>query len=82
MQRGMNARNDAIPLAGLILPKQAGGRVPWTVFAIEQPTPAGIVSIEEPKWFAECASKMHHRGIHGNDQVQIFDQRGSVRKVM
>ena len=35
MQRSSDARNDVVPLAGLILPKLAGSRVPGTVVAIE-----------------------------------------------
>ena len=69
MQRGMDAGNDVIPLAGLILPKQAGGRVPGAVLAIEQPTPVGIVTIHQPKWFPKCTGKVRHGGIYGNDQV-------------
>ena len=35
MQRSLDARDDVVPLAGIILPKQTGGRVPGAVFAIE-----------------------------------------------
>jgi hypothetical protein len=35
VQRGH--RQGRYPVAGIILPKKAGRRVPWAVFAIEQP---------------------------------------------
>jgi hypothetical protein len=40
-QGSMNVRNDVVPRARLLLPKQADSRVPRAVFAIEHPTPVG-----------------------------------------
>ena len=45
MQCRPNSGNDVTPLARFILPKQTGGRVPWAVFAIAQPAPTGVVTI-------------------------------------
>src|ERR1700722_19204116 len=33
-QRLMNARDDVVPRARLVLPKQTGGRVPWAIVAV------------------------------------------------
>ena len=30
---------------------------------------------------AQCAGQMHHRGVHGDHEIQIHDQRGGVREV-
>jgi len=40
-QRSTNARDDAVPCARVILPEQAGGRVPRAVVAIDEPAPVG-----------------------------------------
>ena len=38
-ERVLNAHDNVIPGAGVALPKEARGRVPGAVVAIEQPTP-------------------------------------------
>ncbi len=70
MQRSLNARNDVIPLACIILPKQAGSRVPWAVFAIEQPTPVGDERQQYPDWFCQRTGDMGHAGIH-RDKMDV-----------
>ena len=62
--------------------KQPGRRIPRTILAIEQPPPARIVAIEQPERLAERAGEMRHRGIDGDDRIQILDQRGGVGKIM
>ena len=82
MQRQRNARDNRMPVARCILPKQPGRRVPRTVVAIEQPSPTGIVAIDQPERLAERAGEMRHGGIDGDDQIQILDQRGGIGKIM
>jgi hypothetical protein len=41
VQGSMYARDDLIPRPRVILPKQAGGRIPRAIVAIEQPAPIG-----------------------------------------
>ena len=60
---GMNARDDVIPLARVILPKQAGGRIPWAVVAIEQPAPVGNELQQDPDRLAQRAGEMSDRGV-------------------
>ena len=40
------------------------------------------MAIDEPERLAERAGKVRHGGIHGNDQIQILDQRRGIREVV
>ena len=77
-----DARDDRIPVSRFILPKQPDCRVPRTVVAIEQPSPAGIVAIDQPDRFTERAGEVRYGGVDGDDQIQMLDERGGIGKVL
>ena len=68
-----DSADHGIPSAGSALPKLSQTRIPGAVITVEQPAPSGIVAIEEPQWLAECAGEVRHRGIYGDDEVEIVD---------
>lgn len=72
-QRGSDARNDAVPDAGRVLPKQPTGRVPWAIISIEQPPPTCVIAIEEPKRLSKRSREVCYGGIDRNDKVEILD---------
>jgi hypothetical protein len=77
-----NARDDWVPVSRFILPKQPGRRVPGTVVTIEQPSPTGIVAIDQPDRLTERAGEVRYGSVDGNDQIQILDERGGIGKVL
>ena len=73
-QRSVNARDHTIPRVRVVLPKQAGGRIPGTVVTIEQPAPVGREWQHHPERFCQRTGEVNDAGIDGDHEVQIRDQ--------
>ena len=78
VQRGMNTRDDVVPRAGGILPKQASGRIPGAVVPIEVPAPIGYEGQQYPNRFCQRTSEVSDAGFHRDHEVQIRDERRRV----
>ena len=61
-QVGCDAPNDASPISVRFLPVQFGCRIPGTIGSIEEPSPAGIETIEDPDRLARNAGQMRGGG--------------------
>ena len=81
-KRGGNACDQRFPRACGVLAKQPGRRIPGAVVAIQEPSPASVVAIEQPKWLAKRAGEMRHRRVHRDNEVQILNQCGGVGKII
>src|SRR4051794_34081187 len=72
---------NTAPVAAVGLAEQAHRRVPRAVVAAEHPTPVRSLRKHHPRFNAERAAKMRDGCVDGDDQVQLRDQRGSVREI-
>jgi hypothetical protein len=65
----VNAADNVVPSASAILSKQARGRIPWAVFAIEQPAP-----IRDERRQGQCPGKVSDACIHRDHEIKIRDE--------
>ncbi len=49
--------------------------------ALEAPSPIAEVIQENPHWLAHGAGKVRDRRVHGDDKIELCDQRGCVCKI-
>lgn len=80
-ERRGQAGDDAVPVADARLPEQPRAWVPRAVLAREQPAPILDVRQQNPDRLAEGASKMRHRGVDGDHQIELRDDGRGVGKV-
>ena len=70
------------PVSGDALAEETCGRIPRTVFAIEEPAPVGIVRQQNPNRLAECAGEMRDGGVNGDQQIEIGERCGGVGEIV
>src|SRR2546425_1257416 len=59
-----------LPARRFGLPKKPQAWVPWTVFAIQQPSPIRRERQQDPTRLADGSSEMDNGGVHGNNKIQ------------
>src|SRR5580700_9231070 len=74
-QGGADAGDHAGPRPAIVLAKQAGGRIPGAVLAIQEPAPLRYERQHDPDRLRQRAREVGDAGIDGDDEVQIGDQR-------
>src|SRR5579862_2415688 len=73
----LDPRNDIVPCARVILPKQASGRIPGTVVTVQQPAPIGREGQHHPDRLGQRTGEVSDAGVHREDKVQMrYERRG------
>src|ERR1700754_4860867 len=79
---GSDPLQNVRPCAIAGLPEQPRGRIPWTVHPVAQPSKVGMERQQQPGRFAERAGQMCNRGIDGNHDIHVRDQRGGLAEIV
>ncbi|WP_245321448.1 hypothetical protein [Bradyrhizobium sp. NAS96.2] len=77
-----DARHDIGPALAALLPKQAHGRIPGIVLAIEHPAPITHPGQQHPDRLAERAGKVRNRCVNRDDEIERIDRASRIGKIL